>query len=103
MAFSKEPSGGGVYVGIARLQTPGAGDPRALAPDSLASSGINEARHILYARYTLVLSSSLSAAGLLSFIAGCRPVSGADAVPDNEQYISAGGVGRGVGRGERPS
>lgn len=57
-------------------------------PHFPAGDGINEAQAALYAGHTLVLSSSLSAARLLSFTAGCRPVSGADAQPDNEQYIS---------------
>lgn len=69
---------------------------------SLAGDEINVAQAALYAGHTLVLYSSLSAAGLLSFIAGCRPVSGADAQPDNEQYISlVEGHGEPVGEEER--
>lgn len=81
----KEPKG---VLGFTGLHwTPGAWIPGPRFP-LLASEGINEAWAALYAGHTLVLYSSLSAARLLSFIAGCLPVSGADAQPDNEQCIS---------------
>lgn len=104
MAFLKEPSGGvGFTWEVYSTQTPGAGDPRALAPTPWPAVELMKPDSPVCTAHSGPFQLFVCSRALVFHCRLPPCLSGADAVPDNEQYISAGGVGEGAGRGERPS